>query len=352
MRNSFFVSPSNRKAYQVVSQFNREKAPPVTLVCGAQGSGKTALLSVLKAELVAKQERPLFIDASDFSCRFACAAQKNFLPSFRRSMRSGSLLLCDNLDRICGKEKSLEELFFTCEEIWRKGGHVIATLNRESLIFEGFGPRLASRLCLGFCVHIEKPSLAEIGAFLEWRGKGNAIGQCTMHNGRLGENEPENGAEFFRGWHFGQIARYLDGWTEKGGSDQRELILGNFQEIAENMMAISQRYFHIGEDELRGPSRGVEVVRLRTVQYYILWSQGYTQREIAAYYRQSRPSVARRCAVMKEDWQSFEEMYEFVRSKLVIDTSSFYTGPKASGIPDGTRLYPCPDCSEPFPKLS
>lgn len=305
MKHPFFVSPNNHKAYRVISRFCREKAPPVTLICGTQGSGKTALLSMLQADLEEKQEKCLLIDASDFSCRYAYAAQKNFLSSFRRNMRSGSLLLCDNLDRICGKEKSLEEMFFTCEEIWLKGGHVVATLGRESSVLDGFGPRLASRLSLGFCVHIEKPLQEEIGAFLAWRGMAGEQGDWS-----------EKDVAFFRGWHFGQIVRYLEHRSGKGSSEQEDLILGNFQEIAENMMAISHRYFHIGEDQLRGSSRSEKVVRLRTIQYYFLRSQGYTQREIAAYYRQSRVSVARRCEVMKGNWHDFEEEYEFFRSKL------------------------------------
>jgi hypothetical protein len=105
---------------------------------------------------------------------------------------------------------------------------------------------------------------------------------------------------------------------EKGGAEREDLILGNLQEIAERMIALSQRYFHIGADELRGPARRAEVLRLRTVHYYILRSLGFTQREIADYYKQSRLSVARRCAVMQENWSRFQDTYEFVRNKLVV----------------------------------
>ncbi|MCL1853146.1 MAG: DnaA/Hda family protein [Peptococcaceae bacterium] len=316
-QQDFFVSPCNSRAYQVVTKLDMDTIPPVTLIYGTQGSGKTTLLSLLQTELTKRGQRFICVDALDFSSRYAFAAQKKNLPAFRQNMRSVSLFLCDNLERLCGREKSLEELMYTCEGIWVKGGHVIATLNTERLTLHEFGPRLSSRLCLGVAAHIAKPSFEEVSAFLDWR--------------RDKETERELDADHFRGWHFGQIVRYLDrgdgfrrgvrtGVSSHGtgvkGSGAAEWIWGNLQEIAERMMEISRRCFHVDEDELRGPFRGAKIVRLRTIQYYILHAQGYTQREIADHYRQGRESVARGCARMKANWVEYEQDYKFFLSEL------------------------------------
>ncbi|MCL1790466.1 MAG: DnaA/Hda family protein [Peptococcaceae bacterium] len=304
---NFFVAPSNSQAYQVVANLNVDTLPPATLIYGTQGSGKTSLLLMLQAELAQRGQKVLCVDALDFSRRYAFAAQKRILPAFRHTMRSNSIFLCDNMERICGKEKSMEELMYTCEGIWVKGGHVIATLNTERLTLREFGPRLASRLCVGISAHIEKPSPEEVRAFLEWRQeRGSPV--RDSRSGSEGNHEP---ADCYRGLHFGQIARYLDRLDER-----EEWIPGNFEEITERMMAISWYGFGVEEDELRGPSRGVKIVRLRSIQYTILYNKGYTQREIACYYRQGRDAVARGCARLRANWSEFEEDYDFFINEL------------------------------------
>lgn len=168
-----FISQFNQLAFQYIENYEVQKAPPVTIIAGQEGLGKTQLLNCILQKMKPQKVRIVLIDADKFSKKFAFAAQNGSLNSFRRSVRSNDLFLLDNINVLQGKKKTLEELFHTVDTILAQGGKTVITYQGSTPNFDFLNQRFASRLKSGFFLYLKDPAAEELEHFIAYRLTGD-----------------------------------------------------------------------------------------------------------------------------------------------------------------------------------
>lgn len=161
------MSRFNRVAQQALARFQVAQWPSVTVIYGGIGLGKSRILSEMHRKAEAQQPRAklLRVSALAFATEYALAAQAGRLRSFREALRASDFLFLDDLQSLKGKEKTIEELFYTFEHILDHGGRVATVLGSEKPNVSFLGPRLASRFLSGLTLGVGCPATDELQDF-------------------------------------------------------------------------------------------------------------------------------------------------------------------------------------------
>ena len=144
----FLIDSSNKFAYTVASSISDKSVEcfnPV-VIYGPTGVGKTHLLYIIKAEAEAKGLNVLLTDAASFATKLIeyLSNKKSFvsLNEFRRTYYSADIVLIDNLEYLCGKETTQEELFHTLQYIYSEGHRVVLSSLSPFKSYVGMAERL------------------------------------------------------------------------------------------------------------------------------------------------------------------------------------------------------------------
>lgn len=129
---------------------------------GLNGVGKTHLL-----ESVAARSRELYPDrkvvvvaAANFLNAFQSALRDRDTGPFKEALRSADLLLVDDIQLICGKAATQDELFQTIADLVSRGRSVLCTGDVPAEALEGPTPRMRGLLLGGFTQRIGEPDYA------------------------------------------------------------------------------------------------------------------------------------------------------------------------------------------------
>jgi chromosomal replication initiator protein len=159
----FMTGPANalaaaaaRKVADGVSEFN-----PL-YIHGGVGLGKTHLLQAIAAE--ARAQRPaarvVYMTAERFMHRFVEALRSKDTMAFKAACRGIDMLLIDDLQFVCGKEKTQDELLSALDALMSEGKAVAVVADRVPGALDGIDARLRSRLSGGLVARIEVPDQA------------------------------------------------------------------------------------------------------------------------------------------------------------------------------------------------
>lgn len=159
------TSSFNKIAVNTLRDYDPKYAPPLTLVYGPSGVGKTELLRSSSLQLK-QHNRVVYIDAEEFARSFAFAAQKGSLTKFRDRLRTTSILIFDHLETLRGKKQSIEELLHTYESLFERGAKMIVGFQGKTSGLDFLGEKLCSRLLGGLAIPIHSPSEAEMLEYL------------------------------------------------------------------------------------------------------------------------------------------------------------------------------------------
>ncbi|HWQ88859.1 MAG TPA: DnaA/Hda family protein, partial [Desulfitobacteriaceae bacterium] len=140
--------------------------PPVILIYGPQGLGKTTMLNFLYERIRREGVRTELINAQSFSRKYAYAAQNNLLPVFRKRYRSPQLLVIDDLQILAGKTQTLRELLYTYEHMTEYEGKIVVSLEADTPNLNFLGESLASRYLGGLVLRIRQPAREEMVDFI------------------------------------------------------------------------------------------------------------------------------------------------------------------------------------------
>ncbi|MGI5902026.1 MAG: DnaA ATPase domain-containing protein [Desulfitobacteriia bacterium] len=139
-----------------IETFEFPQAPPITILVGEKGFGKTKLLNTLYKKC--KADIPTILVEARKYCSKYCYLATNGDPSpFRKQFRSSKLFLFDNLDLLKGKKKTIEELHHTIDAILAQGGKIVITYGGRELDLSFLGERMASKLRSGLIIYLKKP---------------------------------------------------------------------------------------------------------------------------------------------------------------------------------------------------
>jgi chromosomal replication initiator protein len=143
------------RAARAVAQQPGTRYNPL-FVHGGEGSGKSALLIALGAEL--QTARPDFsigyLEASTFASELIRALEVNRVEGWRERYRRAHVLMLDNVDALVGTERAQEELFHLFDALQRSGAQLVFAARVAPRELVGIEDRLRSRLESGLVVEL------------------------------------------------------------------------------------------------------------------------------------------------------------------------------------------------------
>ncbi len=158
--DNFEVGTSNRVAYALAKRIATETASSeICYFYGYNGVGKSHLVAAIANQT--KVSRPnckiLSLSAQRFLNMFQSALRDKETAQFKEGLRAADLLIIDDIQLICGKPATQEELFQTIMDLTNSSKSVALTgdVPIEGLV--GLTPRMAGILHGGFNVRIEEP---------------------------------------------------------------------------------------------------------------------------------------------------------------------------------------------------
>lgn len=158
---NFCVSSSNEMAYAAATAVS--KSPGKTynplFLYGGVGVGKTHLMQAIGHKLIERGlvKRVVYCMGEDFTNEIIEAIRNKTTKQFRDKYRKADALLIDDIQFIAGKEKVQEEFFHTFNTIYREGGQVVLTSDKEPSEIKGLEDRLRSRFEGGLAIDISPP---------------------------------------------------------------------------------------------------------------------------------------------------------------------------------------------------
>lgn len=125
---------------------------------GPPGTGKTHLLEATAGGLRARGLDPIEVTTGQqFSENYVRATEADDLPGFRAYMRSVQALFLDDIDRMAGKQRSLEELLHTIDALLEQDRQIMVTARSAPAMLKALPARLRSRLQAGLTAALLLP---------------------------------------------------------------------------------------------------------------------------------------------------------------------------------------------------
>jgi chromosomal replication initiator protein len=166
-----FISSFNELAFKALDNFSMERGPQTVIIYGGEGVGKSELLKRLLAKMELLPCKVIYYQAERFSKEYSNALAHGKIKTFRTKVRTADLFILDDIHKLTGKKRTVEELFFTYDSIMMKGGKFAISCLESNLSFDFLGERFASRLKSSITIPVSQPGKSEILEFIRYCNK-------------------------------------------------------------------------------------------------------------------------------------------------------------------------------------
>lgn len=166
---NFVVAKSNRFAwtYAMKTADSPGKNFNPLYIFGGVGIGKTHLMQAIGNYMLDKDinTKVLYIEAKEFcddyihACNYSQAEKQRKIDEFHNRYRDIDVLLVDDIQILCGKDKTQEEFFTLFNFLIDRNKQIVITCDRPASSLEGMADRLKSRFDQGLTVDINQPEL-------------------------------------------------------------------------------------------------------------------------------------------------------------------------------------------------
>jgi chromosomal replication initiator protein len=161
-REGFAVGPSNELAVRVSDMVIAEPGNRYNplFIHGPGGVGRTHLLNAVGNEFVNMSggaTRVVVVGAQTLIDELVAALRDGGVEQFRARYRSADALIVDDVQYICGKERSQDELFHLFNFFHSAGKQIVLSADRHPKDMDGLEERLRSRFEGGVVVGIAPP---------------------------------------------------------------------------------------------------------------------------------------------------------------------------------------------------
>ena len=159
---TFVVGPCNQFAHaacKAVAESEKMIYNPL-FIYGGVGLGKTHLLNAIGNRLLERNPRlrVISIQAESFMNDLISAIPSNHIGEFRKRFRKNcDVLLMDDIEILCGKQRTQEEFFYTFNELFESGRQIVMTSDRVPSELPELTERLRSRFESGMIADIQAP---------------------------------------------------------------------------------------------------------------------------------------------------------------------------------------------------
>ncbi|MDR0854213.1 MAG: chromosomal replication initiator protein DnaA [Clostridiales Family XIII bacterium] len=129
-------------------------------IYGDSGLGKTHLMNAIGLYIINhfSNKNVLYISSEAFTNEYVNASQTKKMNDFKVKYRNVDVLLLDDIQFISEKEKTIEEVFYTYETLYKMKKQMVFTSDRAPKDLLGLDERLISRLSSGLIVDIQPPA--------------------------------------------------------------------------------------------------------------------------------------------------------------------------------------------------
>lgn len=282
MLREYIGSQENRLVeFAVSSLFERKPRYNPLLLYGPTGTGKSFLALGLSErwQQLYSHETVCVTCGPDFASSFANAVDTNDLPAFRRSIRSASLFVLDDVHLLSRKRAVQEELVRTIDALLERGGTALLTDSKTPSTDSALLPALRSRLLGGLAVPLMVPGPAarqllvrRLLTLHHVHFSDTAITLLAGDSVEQGDGQltvPELNHAVLQLGHAERSPEHLvDVDQVQAFLREREL---EQQPTVHDIAACVAKHFSLTVRELRGPSRRRHVTRARGVAMLLAW---------------------------------------------------------------------------------
>ncbi len=154
----FVVGETNELAHAAAQQVASVDSLPFNplYLYGGVGLGKTHLLHAIAWCIRGREpsRRVLYLSAERFMLHFVQAVQHKDTVAFKERIRAADVLLIDDIQFICDKERTQEEFLHTLDALLDHRCQVVVSSDRSPAHLDGMDERLRSRLAGGLAADI------------------------------------------------------------------------------------------------------------------------------------------------------------------------------------------------------
>jgi chromosomal replication initiator protein len=157
--DTFVPAPANKFAFAAATKVADRPGHSYNplFVSGPPGLGKTHLLHAVANMTEAREETTLLVTAEQFVTDYVSSAREKRASKFEQRYRSAQVLIIDDLQFLCGKQRSEESFFNTCAVLLRESRQVVLSADRPLDHLPFTHRRLASRFEVGLEVALTPP---------------------------------------------------------------------------------------------------------------------------------------------------------------------------------------------------
>lgn len=167
--SNFVVGKSNRFAYTFAMQTADTPGKNFNplYIFGGVGIGKTHLMQAIGNYMLDKDinKKVLYVEAKEFcddyihACNYSVSEKQKKIDEFHNRYRAIDVLLVDDIQILCGKDKTQEEFFTLFNYLIDRNKQIVITCDRPANALDGMADRLKSRFDQGLVVDIALPDL-------------------------------------------------------------------------------------------------------------------------------------------------------------------------------------------------
>lgn len=167
--SNFVVGKSNKFAYTFAMQTAETPGKNFNplYIFGGVGIGKTHLMQAIGNYMLDKDinKKVLYVEAKEFcddyihACNYSVSEKQKKIDEFHNRYRAIDVLLVDDIQILCGKDKTQEEFFTLFNFLIERNKQIVITCDRPANALDGMADRLKSRFDQGLAVDITLPDL-------------------------------------------------------------------------------------------------------------------------------------------------------------------------------------------------
>ena len=276
---TFVVGPSNKlacSAARAVADAPGQHYNPL-FIYGDSGLGKTHLLYAI-AHVIRQKSRDcriLYIKGDEFINDYIETVRSGrSMNDFRTKYREADLMLVDDIQFVAGKVETQNEFFHTFNALYETKKQIVLTSDRPPQEMAQLDDRLRTRFEWGLMVDVQPPDLETRIAIL----KNKAV--------QLGFLLSDDIAAYIASKITANV-RQLEGTVKKIKAfkdlDGIEISTAAVDRALQDMSRSNEfiitpdtiikevcRYYHLEEDQIRGPSRSRDCLNARQVAMYLI----------------------------------------------------------------------------------
>lgn len=274
---NFVVGKPNELAYAAAMRVAEDKKVSFNplFLYGAVGLGKTHLMHAIAWRIreLHPERRVIYLSAEKFMYQFIRALRDKNTMAFKEQFRSVDVLMIDDVQFICGKESTQEEVFHTFNALMDQNRQIIVSADKSPSDLDGLEERMRSRLGWGLVADIH-PTTYEL-----------RLGILQAKTEALGLDIPLRVLEFIAHKIASNI-RELEGALTRISAHSsfggREITLDMAQEVLRDLLRANDRRLRLDDvqkkvcerfgvkvSEIQSPARYRSVARPRQIAMYL-----------------------------------------------------------------------------------